>query len=1519
MLHRFSANLFTTPPIEKIYVHTDKTLYLPGEDIWFSAYLVREGSHRPTDISDVIYVELINPKGNVTAVRRLAADQGFTHGDFHLDEDDAGGRYTLRAYTQWMKNFGEEAFFTKKLTVQKVVTPRVLMKLDFEKEAYGSGEAVTANFKIRNLQDDPIRSFPLHYTVQLGGEAYARGAATTDIAGESIITFDLPAALATNDGLLNISVDYEGFSESISRSVPIVLNRIDLQFFPEGGTFIAGFINRVAFKALNEFGKPADVSGRIVDEQDRSVATFESFHDGMGAVLFEPKAGRSYRAVLAKPIGIEHSYPLPIVQADGLLLQVEKADRKEVQLAVYTRQRRKVHLLLHQGDSTFFAGDYQLQPGRNPLQIPTENAYAGTALITVLDEAGIPQNERLVFINPQQRLNIRLETEQESYTPGQEVQLKIRTTNEQDQAVPARLSLAVVDDRLITFADDKQDNMLSALLMSSELKGEIHEPAFYFDQEEPKAAQALDYVLLTHGWRKFEWREQALNADAFAYEAETIEKVSGVIRSVRTNQPLQAKVYALELSPDRKITEIRTDENGKFVIKGVNPAFEVMLLAKAPFRHRKHISIQVDAKHVYGGPAAGLGAAVVPVDAAPVPRLIKAEVVDEAKVTARVEPEIAAGEDLSLALNADAAALDEVVVVGYAVQAKKDLTGSVAVVEASAINSVLQPDIASVLQGRVEGVNIARQSMNYENINLVSIRGTSSIANQQPLIVLDGIPLTATVLNQVINLPDIETIQVLKGPMACAVYGSRGANGVIVVTTKKNWWDFNYGPSEDKFARLVVDARGFYQSRKFYQPQFSRKDDAARQRAPSTVFWAPEIVTDEQGEALVHFTNSAEVSNFRITVEGIAGSGRLGRQEHTLHTTLPVSVASKVPPFVCFGDTLWIPIVLRNNTDREVSGALQIDLPEALEVLDTLPAEVTIDPQTSRTEWLPVRVGEQEGKFACKAGFVGAGHSDAQEQEITILPMGFPVSASLAGYAHSKTFSFDLHEPIPGSLRAGFTGYTNVLDELMDGVRSIIQEPYGCFEQTSSSTYPNVLALHLMKTFDLDDTETEKRALTYIRQGYKRLLGFETAEGGFEWFGETPPHEGLTAYGLMEFHDMQQVYKGVDRQMIARTTDWLLGRRDGNGGFERSKKALDSFGRSSKEVSDAYITYAFTEIGQGERVRPEFDKAWNEAQQSKDAYRMALMANAALNLHETEKATLLIDELILELGEAHDRELKADHSMVRSYGSSLQVEIRALLLMALLKEEQGRPTAIFSLVQYLSANRQDGGFGSTQATILALKALSAYAQRYSGRAGQGRIDLVVNDQPIAGTTFDEHTLQSIRINQLEDHFSSGQQSVAVRLSGKETPVAYALDLHWRSLTPAASPDCKLAIRTGLSTHEIRLGETVRMDIALENKTNEGLPMSMALVGIPAGMSVQPWQLKELQEKRIFDFYELWDNYLVLYYREMAPGAIRKVALDLKSELPGTFRAPAGSAYLYYTAEDKDWIEGEKVVIERSEE
>lgn len=204
---------------------------------------------------------------------------------------------------------------------------------------------------------------------------------------------------------------------------------------------------------------------------------------------------------------------------------------------------------------------------------------AGIAVFTLFDEEEKPVCERLVMLNTEKRLQVRIETDKEVYAPGEKVKAKIKTTDHLDRPAPAFLSMGVVDEQILSMADDKQDNLLSYLMLSSELKGKIHEPSFYFDPKEKKAEAAIDYLLLTHGWRRFNWLDVLKGQNRRLNQAENIGHVYGYITD-KQGKRIQDEVTIIEMSGKRRVLSLKTTARGDFAFLNADPSSSIAVLVR---------------------------------------------------------------------------------------------------------------------------------------------------------------------------------------------------------------------------------------------------------------------------------------------------------------------------------------------------------------------------------------------------------------------------------------------------------------------------------------------------------------------------------------------------------------------------------------------------------------------------------------------------------------------------------------------------------------------------------------------------------------------------------------------------------------------------------------------------------------------------------------------------------------------------------------------------------------------------
>jgi hypothetical protein len=246
-------------------------------------------------------------------------------------------------------------------------------------------------------------------------------------------------------------------------------------------------------------------------------------------------------------------------------------------------------------------------------------------------------------------------------------------------------------------------------------------------------------------------------------------------------------------------------------------------------------------------------------------------------------------------------------------------------------------------------------------------------------------------------------------------------------------------------------------------------------------------------------------------------------------------------------------------------------------------------------------------------------------------------------------------------------------------------------------------------------------------------------------------------------------------------------------------------------------------------------------------------------------------------------------------------------------------SALNNAVQFLVGSRSGSGvFSSTQGTVLALKALTEYAKFSKKTNEDGTIEIYVDNKKVATESYKAGEKEAIVVDSLEEFVKGdGKHTVKVKFVNVKTALPYSVGVEYNTSLPNSNEECVVGLTTKLSTTNAAVGETVRLTSVITNRTNAEIPSTMAIIGIPAGFTAQPWQLKELQERKVFDYYEIKGNNIAIYYRGMDKNAVKEINLDLKAEIPGMFDAPASSAYLYYTNEFKTWSSVDKVTIRKN--
>ncbi|MBI4574718.1 MAG: A-macroglobulin complement component [Planctomycetes bacterium] len=680
-----------------------------------------------------------------------------------------------------------------------------------------------------------------------------------------------------------------------------------------------------------------------------------------------------------------------------------------------------------------------------------------------------------------------------------------------------------------------------------------------------------------------------------------------------------------------------------------------------------------------------------------------------------------------------------------------------------------------------------------------------------------------------------------------------------------------------------------------------------------TVYWTAGLRTDLKGEAVARFGLADAVTSYRVLADAWAADGALGEADLLVEARQPFYAEPKPPLEVTAGDRVLLPVSLVNATGDPLGASLAVAAEGGLASEAGWTGTLELPAGGRGRLLVPLAVGAANGTAEITLEATAGPHGDRVRREVEVRPRGFPVQHHLAGLlGPGGRVTHTLRVPegiVEGSLTASARVYPTPLASLTQALQALLRSPNGCFEQTSSTNYPLVMAQRYFTTHSGVDPALVSRARELVDQGYKRLVGFECPEKGYEWFGGDPGHEALSAYGVLEFTDMAAVYP-VDAAMLERTRAWLLARRDGKGGFQRNARALDSFGGAPPEVTDAYIVWALTEAG-AVGLESELDLLARRAMEKDDPY-IAALAAGALGRSGRRDAALTLAGRLADRQAADGSVPGAGTSITRSGGEALLIETTSLAVLSWLQAPSFAAN-VERAMTWLSGSCRDGRFGSTQSTVLALRAILAYDAARAAPLAPGRVTLLVDGAPCAEAAFGTEAQGVLDLPGLAARLSPGEHRVEFVLEGG-SPMPWSVEVGFHAETPASSDACAVGLSVELATPEMKEGEGGEVLVRMTNRRAEGQPMAVAVVGLPGGLEPRHEQLRELVRSGAIDFYEVRGREVVLYQRDLAPGQVVSLRLDVVAAVPGDYTGPASRAYLYYTDEQKQWAEGLRVRI-----
>jgi len=1533
-----------------ILLTTEKPIYQPGQLIHIRA-LALDRASRNAVANRPLTFEVEDSRGNKVFKRVTKTDEfGIASGEFGLANEVNLGTYHLRALLGDAGVDGSANMAEITLNVEKYVLPKFKVELNFasksnaKKHGYRPGEHITgtvqANYFFGKALDEAEVSLKaLGMDVTEFQAASAEG--KTDRDGTYHFDLPVPAYLAgrpLSQGAARLLIeatvkDTAGHSETRGEPITVSESAFLLTAIPEGGALVPKLENQIFLLASYPDGTPvqADLTVHSNSQPDVHVST-----DGGGVAVTTLKS--SYVAETLTIEGrskdgesVTTRVPLQLrAGEDQVLLRTEHAvyhAGDPIRLKILsTKVRGTVYVDVIRDGQTVVTRDLDLTDGAAELTLAATPDMAGTLDIHayVFGRNAQPvADHRIVFVQPADELKIEAVADAAAYKPGDDGHIRFRVTDSRGQGVHAALGLQIVDEAVFALAEKQPGFAKVFFYLEQEVmkpRYEIHAiglpevveepPEKSSEEQRDRAGRALfaaTEMVTSNGFdtevgrtiptdKQYEYyqryqqhfQDSAKNLarqilDAFVADPKDTDLNRVFAKLVKSGAPGFRDPWGtpLRLEPmtwwpakDRYLIhgagadqQFDTgDDLRAFLFFRRSP----LVVSHAPDKG----TISLKTEHGSGNQNyAEISGTVVDPAGAAIPN-----------ATVSLKNTSTGHEANTVTDDSGKFHLSEVRKGEYLVQ-----VSSVGFEQASRNFSLDRGDHAQLTV--CLNIGASTQMVQIETAAAEIMMSTEGVGFGVGGGVAGGVP----------------------GGVAGGVIGGVGAGEFedrMLMNLPMNNRNMMPAPmAKASRVRLLKEEAGKVKASEEAGPEVH-----VRSWFPEALYINPEIITDRDGKASIAIPIADNITTWRMAMIASTQHGALGTATSSLKVFQDFFVDLDLPVTLTQGDQVSLQVAIYNYTDTKGDVHLELKSESWFGLVDDAAVKtVNVGAQHvggSQFTLEAKRIGKY--RLTLTARMKGATErADVVVREIEVVPNGREQNVVFngqleSGAAHAVTFPANA---IPDASKVFVRIYPGPLSQIMEGMDAILRMPSGCFEQTSSATYPNVLALDYMKRAKKLTPEVHAKAEGYIANGYQRLLTFEVQGGGFSWFGQAPANKILTAYGLMEFSDMAKVHD-VDPRVIQRTQQWLASQQLADGSWKPDTQFINE-GATNRFNTDvlritAYLAWSLENTGY---KGPAVEKA-NQFIQSHlsgkfDAYTLAVLANFAVDYGKDREFTRQAMQMLIDARTEQDNQAwwTSEETGVYSTGLVANIETAGLATQALLKWGQASSTARKALT-YLTAKKDAyGTWSSTQATIMALRALILASEK-SASDVHGTLEVTLNGKSVTQLNFTPENSDLLHQFVYKELQSEATNHVEVRFAGKGNLGYQVVGQYFVPWDEKGAQE-PLSIDVAYDRTRLAQDDIATATATIRNNLDKSAKMVMVDLGIPPGFDLLSEDLQEYQEKSAnrksgrLEKYSQTATQAVLYFDSFAAGQTVTVRYRLRAKYPVRAHTFSSRVYEYY--------------------
>ncbi|MES2810287.1 MAG: carboxypeptidase-like regulatory domain-containing protein, partial [Bacteroidota bacterium] len=910
-----------------------------GDTLWFKAYLLDKVNLTGSKMSGLLYVELDTDSAEMVRRISIPIKDGVGWGQIPLTgKIFRGGSHVLRAYTKWMQNFGDDYVFTQNVYIGIPSEDTWMVRSATALKRVADKNQLSVDIKLNRADglSSPVALKKVEVKIFDEWHYIFKEEMLTGLDG----SIKLSQAIKDKADATRVRVQITSLEKADNGKVvqiPLNINRdqkMDMQFLPEGGKLVSGIKSTIGFKAISEDGKGVAALGAIFDGVGNEVVLFTTLHNGMGSFEFTPKAGETYIAKILQPV--TKVVALPKINPTGTVMRVtnpEQGDNISITLAGLDKMPTDSAAYLIGASRGVIYFSQKLETSKPDIVVAKSLFPTGIARFTLF-KGKTPLNERAVFIDNKDQLTINITSNKTNYNKRDSVGLEIEVKDKSGFPVRGNFSLAVTDDMQIRPDSVGNNNMATSLLLNADLKGYVETPGYYINRKDKKAWQALDNLLLTQGWTGYDWKDVFAPKKQPRFEAEKEFRLTGIVSNL-SNKPVPNAEVLISSQKPSFLTKTITDMDGRYIFTNLPPIDSGSFFIQANNEKGKARSFGNISVEKFKAPVIPMYNTLV------MPWYINTDSTQLNFIKQRIARN---KEDLKLTGNV----LKEVKIKSKKIipesfnrngPGNSDMAFDEADIKASATMNLYD-----LLKQKLPGVKVTNDrllpTLKWNNSYLiVNVDGGGLPIRLDPnsspedlieemnkfgIVGYKGMEVNYSPKNSLVyyepswrrTLANLKPAAVVKSedslrsgyvtsdlPSGAGWYYRAGfragylearANvysmdpppiAVVEITTKNgSGWFFNESPASVTYRPLPV-----MHPQQFYSPRYNVVLPVIEPDMRSTLYWAPDVTTDQNGKAKVSFYTSDNKGKYTIKVAGVDAGGGIGDATTKINTnnTMP--------------------------------------------------------------------------------------------------------------------------------------------------------------------------------------------------------------------------------------------------------------------------------------------------------------------------------------------------------------------------------------------------------------------------------------------------------------------------------------------------------------------------------------------------------------------------------------------------------------------------------------------------------